>query len=134
MPAEAQPVQVSVESAISRGQWTVNGPVFLSMFGTPFLAYGVAVLVGADHETAFAAAVFGALGGWFGAWIAWSLLVPRWRLWAYQRVADIDELKAGAVEANLIWPDNHILSRTEIRPWRLNERLRELETPHRLRS
>lgn len=49
------------------------------------------------------------------AWFAWSVQVPRWRIWAYRRVNDIEALKASAVSTGLIWPEGHFLQRTELR-------------------
>ncbi|ESQ76077.1 hypothetical protein ABAC402_06420 [Asticcacaulis sp. AC402] len=47
-------------------------------------------------------------------WIWWSLAVPKWKLWAYSRVENIKQLKREAVSEGLIWPDGHILEKTEI--------------------
>lgn len=49
------------------------------------------------------------------AWLAWSVQVPRWRVWAYRRVNDIEALKASAVSVGLIWPEGHFFQRTELR-------------------
>ena len=65
--------------------------------------------------------------GWLLAWVWWSLAVPKWRLWAYERVADIAELKARAVTAGLTWPDGNIFTRTEIKSRAHAQRERELE-------
>ena len=49
------------------------------------------------------------------AWGWWSFAVPRWRLWAYERVGDISELKRRAVAVGLTWPDGHIFEKTEFK-------------------
>ena len=36
------------------------------------------------------------VSGFALGWLAWSILVPFWRLWAYRRVDDIEQLKATA--------------------------------------
>ena len=70
------------------------------------------------------AAMVGALGvGFVAAWIAWAVLAPRWRLWAYRRVEDVQALKADAVGMGLIWPDGHFFERTE---WRSPDQAKEL--------
>jgi hypothetical protein len=87
----------------------------------------LALLLGLDRDLA------GGLAGLIlvvclpSAWLTWSLLVPRWRLWAYERVDDLDELKARGVEAGLIWREGHIFERTEFRTRDQRERLQALE-------
>jgi hypothetical protein len=68
------------------------------------------------------------------AWLWWSLAVPRWRVWAYERVDDIPALKAQAVTALLVWPDGHFLSRTEIKSPALAAREKELEAASKSRG
>lgn len=118
---------VSPEAAVARATWFVNGPVFLLMFGTPALVFGLAVLAGAPMPTATIVAMFSAAVGWCGAWAAWSWLVVRWRLWAYRRVADLRELKRLGVEAKIIWPEGHPFQRTEIISASTRRELAELE-------
>ena len=60
-------------------------------------------------------------------WAWWSLMVPRWRVWAWNRVTDRVALKQAAIRAKLIWPDGHIFGRTEFRTKALQERLAALE-------
>lgn len=53
--------------------------------------------------------------GFCMSWLWWSINVPKWRLWASQRVNNIELLKARSVAVGLTWPDGHIFERTEIR-------------------
>jgi hypothetical protein len=121
--------QVTVDQAISRGIRVVNGPVWMLLampavvlvlardyfhldtnsgrFGIPFLAFFVVCFV--------------------SAWLWWSIAVPRWRLWAYERVDDIPELKSRAVAARITWPDGSLFCRTEIKSAAHAQRERELE-------
>ena len=61
------------------------------------------------------------------AWFWWSVAAPKWRLWAYEHVDDITELKRRALRAKLIWPDTSIFARTEIKSAAHATRERELE-------
>ena len=61
------------------------------------------------------------------SWLWWSVAAPRWRLWAYQRVKDLELLEQLAVADKLVWPVKHPLTRTELRPGSLGERLRTYE-------
>ena len=59
--------------------------------------------------------IFSVVSGFILAWTWWSVMVPKWRLWAYRRVDDIFQLKAKAVEVGLTWPDGHFFEQTEIK-------------------
>ena len=67
------------------------------------------------------------LVGVAGGWIWWAYAVPRWRLWAYERVQNIAKLKVRAVQVGLTWPDGHRFERTEFRSESDTLKLRELE-------
>lgn len=71
------------------------------------------------------------LGGFVAGWLVWSIQVPRWRLWAYARVTDIEELKRLAVARKYLWPDGHIFERTEIANKQLRAKIVQLEDAQR---
>ncbi|GAA0213506.1 hypothetical protein [Brevundimonas nasdae] len=97
------------------------------MFGVPLLAFATTLLLGFDGQTAVPVAGLVFLASWPLAWLTWSLLIVRWRVWAYERVDDLAELKMRAVAAGLIWRDGHFFERTEIRTEHQRKRIRELE-------
>ncbi len=113
--------------AVTCGVLFVNGNVVLTMFGIPALAYGAVLGLGLDALSAEKAAALAFLLSWPLAWLCWSLLVPRWRIWAYERIEDIGQLKRSAVTAGLIWREGHFFERTEIRTPYQRRRIRELE-------
>ena len=119
--------KITPSKAVSRGNLTVNGAVMSMMFGVPAFAFAVPLLLGLDVQTAGAAAGLAFIASWPLAWLTWSVLVVRWRVWAYERVDDLDELKMHAVAAGLIWRDGHFFERTEIRSQLQRKRIRELE-------
>jgi len=127
--------RVSVGAAIWRGTWTVNGGVMATMIA-PWLVTGLAF----KHADFFAlylpkevATVGGlALTGFSMlsiplAWLWWSVAVPKWKLWAYSRVNDVDALKRRAIAAGLIWPDGHLFEKTELCSRATRQRIRALE-------
>ncbi|WP_417232009.1 hypothetical protein [Brevundimonas sp.] len=120
-------MKMTPAQAVSRGVLTVNGTVMLTMLGLPALTGGGALLLGLDQATAGSTAALTFLLSWPLAWLSWSLLVPRWRVWAYERVENLDALKVRGVEAGLIWREGHFFERTEIRTSQQRQRLRELE-------
>ena len=113
--------------AVSHGHWTVNGGVMLVMFGIPLLVWLVAAALGISGDWLLIAAAGSLLISWPASWLTWSFLVTRWRIWAYERVENLDELKAIAVEAKLLWPEGHARERTEIRTPAQKQRISELE-------
>ena len=105
---------VSVGRAITIGLLWVNGPVFLLMFG-PIAGFLIADRLGWVPVQLQWLGVCVFVVGWLLAWVWWSFTVPKWRLWAYERVIEIIELKRSAIGAGLTWPDGHIFERTEIK-------------------
>ncbi len=121
MNIEAKPVhRITVMQAIHRGLNFVNGPVLL-------LLIGPAALVTWLFPHAATLGWASMAGGFIAAWLWWSWSVPRWRLWAYQRVDNIAELKRAAVVARLVWPDGHFFERTELKSARHAAREKALE-------
>ena len=99
--------QISIRRAIVIGLVWVNGPVIALMFGP------VAVSVVLFPAASPFAWILTFLGGVALAWLYWSLAVPRWRLWAYRRVANVSALKRAAVDVGLVWKDGSIFAKTE---------------------
>ena len=48
-------------------------------------------------------------------WLYWSRKITKWRIWAFEHVRNVKELKKRAVLENLIWQDDSWFERTEIR-------------------
>jgi len=122
------PPTLTVSQAIRRGLLVVNGPVFVLLIG-PLTLFSLLVkwrYVSRDYNWV-GVVVF--LGSFVLAWLWWSLSVPRWRVWAYERVGDIRELKKQAVAVGLTWPDGHAFGKTEIKSPAIARREQELEPP-----
>jgi hypothetical protein len=115
--------KITPSKAIARGQVMVNLPVFFIMMAVMVLLWYLAVtdLI----PFAFGPASF--LIGPLVAWVFWSYMITKWRIWAYSRVSDIQELKNQAVDAGLIWKDGSFFERTEIRTAEQGQLINELE-------
>ena len=129
MKDDRSPRRITVGHAISVGLLWVNGPVFALLFGVPALTWyvvlgGARTLGTASHAIAFLVSI---LVGFVFAWTWWSITVPKWRLWAYERVEDIAALKEKAVEAGLTWPDGSVFEKTESKSAEHAELERKLE-------
>ncbi len=125
--------RVSITTAVIVGTLWVNIPVLPIMFApvAAFLYWGPRYV--SQPSTPFI--VIGMLGllflGFVIAWCWWSYMVPRWRVWAWQRVEDLHGLRVRAARAGLIWPKGHLFEKTEFRPRRLKEKLTILEARER---
>ncbi|HYD88615.1 MAG TPA: hypothetical protein VEA80_14165 [Vitreimonas sp.] len=121
---------ITVEAAVKTGLRWVNTPVYVIMFGGWIGAIwlvGVFAPALSPASPATAAPYVAALvTPYVSAWLWWSLAIPRWRLWALERVEDWPRLRAAAIEAKLIWAETTPLQRrfaaTEI--WTKAQRLR----------
>jgi len=120
---------VSIDEALVKGWRLVNYPVLALLCGPGLLVIllgdQIDAVLGARRAQTLYWAIF--LIGFLGAWLWWSIAVPKWRLWAYERVDDIAELKRRAVAQQLIWPDGSILAKTEIKSRTHAAREAELE-------
>jgi hypothetical protein len=122
--------KLSASAAIWAGQAWINLPVFLIIF-SPLALLGLLALPWLNRQPGTIAGpllTFAFLVGVGSAWLWWSLMVPRWRIWAWSRVADTGDLRRRAVRHGLIWPEGHALERTEFRTAATRETFRELET------
>ena len=106
----------SIREVLSKGHLYINGGVVLIMiliwFATIFLAYQI-VPEKYSTVTILTGLVFGIIAGW----LYWSISIPKWRIWAFENVdkRNWTKLKRKAIREKLIWPDNSIFNRTELR-------------------
>ncbi len=116
--------EISTRRAVTVGLVVVNGPV-LGLLGGPLF-----FLESVFPEPNWLHAL-GAFGlGFVSAWLWWSWTVPKWRLWAYERVGDIDELLEKARQAGIAWSPGHFFESTEIRSEEYSRREAELLGRH----
>jgi hypothetical protein len=109
---------VTVDKAISKGHWMVNLPVFIIMIGT----IGLCLYLGTQNILPPWIYPVGFGLGFGLAWLWWSVMITKWRLWAFENVRNVHELKKRAINENLIWPDNSFFEKTELRGARDKEK------------
>lgn len=102
---------VTVDEAISKGHRMVNYPVLIIMFGT----IGLGIYLGSQKILSFWIVPIVFMFGFGLAWLWWSIMITKWRLWAFDKVRNVHELKKRAIQEKLIWVDNSIFEKTEIR-------------------
>lgn len=103
--------EISVDQAISRGHLIVNLPVFICIIGIPAGAF---YLSNQNLIPKWSIAI-GFVLGIAIAWLVWSFMITKWRIWAFSNVRNVHELKKRAIQEKLIWHDGNVFERTEIR-------------------
>jgi hypothetical protein len=119
---------LGVGRAILIGQIVVNLPALGLMLLTTLFAGPViqgwmegSANKGLEFSTLVVVMVL-ALGA---GWMWWAIAMPRWRVWALERVADPQLLCVAAISAQLMWPPRGrfaSLNRTEWKSVRLSQR------------
>ena len=131
MPAEAPVERLTPQAAVDAAARYVSGPVLLIMLAPALVTLALGVVAGIPFGAFWPVAGMVLIVSWLLAWLAWSILTPRWRLWAYERVEDIDELKRIALADRVLWPEGHIIHRSELAPPVLRARLAMIEAERR---
>ena len=114
---------ISVDKAINRGHLIVNVPVFLSIVGIPAFAFYLSNLEIIPKWSIALSLII----GFALSWIIWSFMITKWRIWAFEKVRNVHELKKRAIQEKLIWNDNNWFEKTEIRTSSDKLKLKELE-------
>jgi uncharacterized membrane protein YciS (DUF1049 family) len=102
---------VTVEQAIARGNKMVNNPTLCILILVPV---AFMLLYYYDVFSAWIIAV-GFVLGFLLAWLYWSVMITRWRLWAFENVRNVHELRKKAIKEKLMWPEGSMFEKTEIR-------------------
>lgn len=114
---------ITVDKALTRGHLIVNIPVFITIIGIPALSiYLVNLKVISNWGI-----LIGFILGFTLAWLVWSFMITKWRIWAFENVRNVHELKKRAIDEKLIWSDNNWFEKTEIRTTSDKLKLKEIE-------
>lgn len=114
---------VTVQQAISKGKIKL---IYLPM-----------ILIFASIGIGFYLLNLELIGGWMMAcicvaglllaWFSWSYFVVEWKVWAFENVRNVHELKRKAIQNNLIWKDDSWFNKTEIINHEQKQKLKYLE-------
>jgi hypothetical protein len=114
---------VMVEEAISKGKVKlVYLPMILIIL---FIGLGV-YLKTIELIEDWMIAVF-VVVGFILAWLTWSYFVVEWKIWAFENVRNVHDLKRKAIQRNLIWKDDSWFNKTEIINYEQKQKLKLLE-------
>ena len=114
---------VTVVQAISKAKWTINFPAITILF---VISIGSVFLYSFKYFEGWIMALGFVLGLVF-AWLYWSLNIVKWKIWAFENVRNVHELKRKAIEKNLVWKDDSWFNKTEIINYEQKQKLKQLE-------
>ena len=103
--------KITVDKAIKRGHLIINVPVWFLMMGIP----GLAIYLFSQKIIPNWGIAVGFLVGFLFAWLYWSYGINKWRIWAFDKVRNVHELKKKAIQQGLIWKDDSWFNKTEIK-------------------
>lgn len=115
---------VTVTQAIDRGRRMINYPVAIIQFTVIVGSIFVVVLFSLPGWLV----TVGILAGFVASWVYWSFAITKWRVWAFENVRNVHELKQRAIKEKLIWKDGSFFEKTEIRTADDKEKLQSLES------
>jgi hypothetical protein len=116
---------ILIEDALRKGTMMIDWPIaFIAL--TILVVFSIIAVLSNPNVPK----VVGVMG-WIIAlpvmWLWRSIMITKWKIWAYSNVDDVRELKKRALEKKILYSDNHFLTRTEIRTRSQAERLARLE-------
>ncbi|MGB3607198.1 hypothetical protein [Psychroserpens sp.] len=114
---------ISVNKAINYGQFMVNLPVLLFLVGTPLIVFYLVNIFDFPQWLGIIGFFLGIILSWF----AWSILITKWRIWAFSSVNNVHELRRKAIQKKLIWKTGTIFEKTEYRSKKDKLSLKKLE-------
>ena len=115
--------EVTVNEALAKGKGQL---VYLPMFVT--FTFIVASIVLSVYEIVSTWIILiGFLSGFLFGWLTWSYFVNRWKVWAFENVRNVRELKRKAIEQKLIWNSDSWFEKTEFKSLEQKTKLKLLE-------
>ncbi|MFV0233558.1 hypothetical protein OBK30_10940 [Empedobacter falsenii] len=113
---------IGVDEAISKGHRMITYPVLAITIGI----FGITFYLGCQKFIPTWGFPVGFIFAMAVSWLWWSFMITKWRLWAFENVRNVHELKKRAIQEKLIWLDNSIFEKTEIRTTKDVEKLNTL--------
>lgn len=102
--------ELSVEDAIRKGQRLINWPITFIII----IVGGGLIFAAKENNLPGWTLLAGIALAIVLAWLYWSIMIVRWRLWAFDKVHNVHELYKRAITEHLIWPDGSWATKTEI--------------------
>ncbi len=105
--------RITIDQAVDKARLTINLPATLIMM----VAWAQALLIvplGKMPLPVMLVSIFIGVSGWPMSWLYKAYMTPRWKLWAYARVANVQQLKEAAVKGRVLGADNSFAEKSEI--------------------
>jgi ABC-type transport system involved in Fe-S cluster assembly fused permease/ATPase subunit len=100
--------KISVKKAIKIGKIAVNAPIIVVFLISCLISENLM----SKSLWLFPVSI---LAIFILPWLYWSFAITKWRIWAFSNVDDICKLASEAVINKLIWEQDSIFEKTEIR-------------------
>jgi hypothetical protein len=129
--------KITIKKALERGMMVVNrvtaiiGVIYMALlyhWQKDFYSYfqGMGRIIG---SIVFLLITFISLA--IILWFYRSIMITKWKIWAYSNVDNIKKLKKRALTRNILFPKSHFLTRTEIRTSADTQKLESLQIKER---
>jgi hypothetical protein len=83
--------------------------------GITFGLIAVSITINRLNITSLYGMYAGVAAGVFLGWLYRSVTVTKWRLWAFDNVRNVHDLQRKAIDAQIIWPVDSFLEKTEFK-------------------
>lgn len=107
---------ITVDKALSRGHKMVTYPGMFVMFSI----MGLTFLFGLQKKDLVWIWPVGISSSILLSWLFWSVRITKWKVWAFENIRNVHELKKRAIQEKLIWSDGSFFNKTEI--WNREDR------------
>ncbi|WP_316635743.1 hypothetical protein [uncultured Flavobacterium sp.] len=114
---------VTVKEAIQKGKVRLVHLPILIIFGIIILSF---VLNAKEIVPGWIIPV-GFVIGFLCGWLTWSYFVNKWKIWAFENVRNVHELKQKAIDQKLIWESDSWFEKTEFKSDKQKSKLKLLE-------
>jgi hypothetical protein len=105
--------RITIDQAVDKARLTINMPATLIMM----VAWAQALLIvpsGKAPLLVMVISIFIGVSGWPMSWLYKAWMTPRWKLWAYARVPNVQQLKEAAIKGRVLAADNSFAEKSEI--------------------
>lgn len=118
--------RITIDQAVDKARLTINLPATLIMM----VAWAQALLIvpmGKAPLIVMAVSIFIGVSGWPMSWLYKAYMTPRWKLWAYARVGNVQQLKEAAINGRVMAPDNSFAEKSELCSKEMRQEILKLE-------
>ncbi|MCD0472150.1 hypothetical protein [Flavobacterium sp. JAS] len=114
---------VTVNEALQKGKIRLVHLPMLIIFGIIILSF----ILNAKEIIPGWVIPIGFIIGFLCGWLTWSYFVNKWKIWAFENVRNVHELKQKAIDQRLIWESDSWFEKTEFKTLQQKTKLKSLE-------